>query len=144
MGVGYPVDLVVCACLGVDMFDCVYPTRTARFGTALTRFGLVDVKKCGLDDHGPLDPTCACATCTRYTRSYLASIFQKEPAACHFLTIHNLTFLLTLMRNLRASIIEGTLDTFVVSFLKDWFGNEPTPDWVRDALTAAGVDTSTL
>ena len=59
MGVGYPVDLVVCSCLGVDMFDCVYPTRTARFGTAITRHGLLDLKKCDPNtEFGPIDETC--------------------------------------------------------------------------------------
>ena len=61
MGVGYPEDLVVCACLGVDMFDCVFPTRTARFGSAFTRKGAIKLKKKAfILDFGPIDKTCTC------------------------------------------------------------------------------------
>ena len=69
MGVGYSEDLVVCSALGVDMYDCVFPTRTARFGTALTRKGGLKLKKKEyLNDFQKLDPDCSCPTCTTYTR----------------------------------------------------------------------------
>jgi len=79
MGVGYPVDLIVCACLGVDMFDCVFSTRTARFGTAFTKYGFLNIKKSDLStDFSPLEEGCTCEACTNYTKSYLHSIVGKE------------------------------------------------------------------
>ena len=71
MGVGYPEDLVVCACLGVDMFDCVFPTRTARFGSAFTRRGAIKLKKRKhLLDFGPIDETCTCNVTPLPTHSH--------------------------------------------------------------------------
>ncbi|ETV70660.1 queuine tRNA-ribosyltransferase, variant [Aphanomyces astaci] len=79
MGVGYPVDLVVCSALGVDMFDCVYPTRTGRFGTAITPKGLLRIKSADFaSDGGPLDATCACFVCTEYSRAYLHHVMKKD------------------------------------------------------------------
>ena len=75
MGVGYPEDLVVCVALGVDMFDCVYPTRTARFGNAFTDNGTINLKKSNFKfDYEPIDSQCDCETCLNYTKSYLNSI----------------------------------------------------------------------
>mmetsp|Transcript_36976 Transcript_36976/g.147516 ORF Transcript_36976/g.147516 Transcript_36976/m.147516 type:complete len:132 (-) Transcript_36976:421-816(-) len=75
MGVGYPVDLMVCVALGVDMFDCVYPARTARFGTALVKTGLLKVKSSAMaKDFRPLDPGCECTVCQNFTRAYIHSL----------------------------------------------------------------------
>ena len=72
MGVGYPLDIVVCTALGIDMYDCVYPTRTGRFGTALVHAGLIKLKAAAAaDDCGPIDATCACHVCARYSRSHI-------------------------------------------------------------------------
>lgn len=78
MGVGFPVDLLICASLGVDMFDCVYPTRTARFGTAFTRRGNVKLKKeiCCLD-LSPIEDGCRCETCLNYSRAFIHGIIGK-------------------------------------------------------------------
>lgn len=77
MGVGYPVDLMLCVALGVDMFDCVFPTRTARFGTALTTFGEIKLRnKIFQTDFRPLDIGCDCEACTHFTRAYLHMIEQ--------------------------------------------------------------------
>ena len=72
MGVGYPEDLISCVALGVDMFDCVYPTRTARFGTAFTSHGLIRLRNHHfINDYTPIDHNCTCQTCQYYTKSYL-------------------------------------------------------------------------
>lgn len=114
MGVGYPEDLVICACLGVDMCDCVYPTRTARFGTVFTKNGLIRLKNAQFKfDFRPIDEECSCETCQLYTRSYLHTIVTREEVACHYLSKHNVHYLLSLMGRLRQSIIDGKLEEFV-------------------------------
>ena len=76
MGVGYPEDLVACVAMGIDMFDCVYPTRTARFGTAFTRNGLIRVKNSQYKkDYRPLEEGCECESCRCYTRAYFNRLF---------------------------------------------------------------------
>lgn len=83
MGVGYPLDLVVCVTLGVDMFDCVYPTRTARFGTALVPEGMMRLKhKQYENDFRPIQEGCRCEACQRYTRSFLHGIVAKVGTLC--------------------------------------------------------------
>lgn len=136
MGVGYAVDLVICVALGVDMFDCVFPTRTARFGTALTKYGGLSLKQSQFEtDFAPISEDCPCFTCQNYTRAYLHSIIQKETTACHLLTIHNLAYQLNLMRQVRQSITEDRFPDFIVQFLHDLYGkSEDIPQWVKDAL----------
>lgn len=81
MGVGYPLDLVVCSALGVDMFDCVYPTRTGRFGTAMVPTGLLKLKNAAFaSDDAPLDAECECFVCARYRRSYLHALLKSNAA----------------------------------------------------------------
>ncbi|KAK2145430.1 hypothetical protein LSH36_682g01071 [Paralvinella palmiformis] len=83
MGVGFAVDLVVCVALGCDMFDCVFPTRTARFGSALVPTGQLQLKKDKYKkDFRPIDDSCSCSTCQRYTRAYLHTVVTREPVAC--------------------------------------------------------------
>jgi len=78
MGVGFPVDLVVCVALGVDMFDCVYPTRTARFGSALVDSGVISLKNNKYQyDYTPVDPNCSCHTCKNYTKAYLYTVSKR-------------------------------------------------------------------
>ena len=75
MGVGYPVDIALCAALGVDMFDCVFPTRTARFGTAFTSYGEIKLRnKMYAKDFTPLEEGCTCEACRHYTKAYLHMI----------------------------------------------------------------------
>lgn len=98
MGVGFPEDLVICVCLGVDMFDCVYPTRTARFGTAFSDEGLLKLRmEKFATDFNKIDNTCDCLCCSNYTRAYINSIIGKEEVAAHLLTIHNIRYLMRLM-----------------------------------------------
>ncbi|XP_060798467.1 queuine tRNA-ribosyltransferase catalytic subunit 1 isoform X2 [Neoarius graeffei] len=97
MGVGYAVDLVVCVALGCDMFDCVFPTRTARFGSALVPWGSLQIRqKQYAKDFQPIDPDCECPTCRRHSRAYLHALFKSDTAAMHHITIHNISYQLLL------------------------------------------------
>ncbi|MDR1603386.1 MAG: tRNA guanosine(34) transglycosylase Tgt [Gracilibacteraceae bacterium] len=119
MGVGSPDALVNGVLRGVDMFDCVLPTRIARNGTAMTRAGRVVIKNARYaEDFLPLDPGCACETCRHYSRAYLRHLFQaKEILGLRLLTLHNLHFLETLMREIRAAISAGDLAAYGRGFL---------------------------
>jgi queuine tRNA-ribosyltransferase len=119
MGVGRPEDLVAAVADGVDLFDCVMPTRNARNGTLFTSAGKINIKREEFKrDPRPLDPSCPCETCTRYSRGYLRHLFvANEILASRLNTIHNLTYYLGLMADLRAAVTAGTLATFKESFL---------------------------
>ena len=103
MGVGYPLDLVVCVALGADMFDCVFPTRTARFGVALVSKGSIRLK--GAENaalYESVDSECSCVTCRDYTRAYLHLLFKENcPLASQLLTRHNISYMMRLMRTMR-------------------------------------------
>jgi queuine tRNA-ribosyltransferase len=109
MGVGTPQDLTECVARGVDMFDCVYPTRLARHGTAITSAGKLHLARAPYRmDFGPLDPTCECSTCAHYSRAYLHHLMKcREMTGARLLTIHNLAFYLALMKRLRNEILAG-------------------------------------
>ncbi|MBO0728229.1 MAG: tRNA guanosine(34) transglycosylase Tgt [Acidimicrobiaceae bacterium] len=111
MGVGDPATIVDAVALGVDMFDCVLPTRLARHGTALTSSGRLSVRAASLAaDNGPLDPACRCAVCVRYERGYLRHLLAiGEPTAGRLLSLHNLVWLLAFAEEVRSSIVEGSL-----------------------------------
>jgi queuine tRNA-ribosyltransferase len=119
MGVGLPHDLAEAVGAGIDMFDCVVPTRNARNGTAFTGQGRVRLKNAALaEDLGPLDPTCSCLTCQRYSRAYLRHLFQtNEILGLHLATLHNIHFFLTLMRAMRRAIIDGCFAEWQSGFL---------------------------
>ncbi|MBN1569490.1 MAG: tRNA guanosine(34) transglycosylase Tgt [Acidobacteria bacterium] len=106
MGVGTPEDLVRCIAMGIDMFDCVLPTRNARNGCLFTSQGRILIKNAVYaDDEGPLDPECRCPTCNRYSRAYLRHLFLAgEHLSAVYNTIHNLTFYLDMMRKIREAI----------------------------------------
>jgi queuine tRNA-ribosyltransferase len=109
MGVGDPIGMVEAIARGVDMFDCVLPTRLARHGTALTSTGRYQVKNLSnASSAAPLDDACACSTCARYSRGYVRHLVQVgEPSAARLLTIHNLAWVLDLMRRARAAVLDG-------------------------------------
>jgi queuine tRNA-ribosyltransferase len=109
MGVGKPSDLVGAVLRGVDMFDCVIPTRSGRNGQAFTSFGTVNIRNAvHAEDGGPLDPACGCPTCTQYSRAYLHHLDKaKEILGSVLMTWHNLAFYQDLMAGLRAAIAEG-------------------------------------
>ncbi|KEP65807.1 UNVERIFIED_CONTAM: queuine trna-ribosyltransferase domain-containing protein [Hammondia hammondi] len=124
MGVGYPLDIVVCVALGCDMFDCVYPCRTARFGTALVREqgGVLRVKQTKYKlDLRPLDATCGCYACRNYTRAFFHASFGKMPTVSQLLTVHNLFFMQSLCLDMQRAIAAGTFPAFVRSFLLQLF-----------------------
>lgn len=114
MGVGTPTDLLIAVNSGVDMFDCVMPTRVARNGTLYTWRGKVSIKRNEFkDDPSPLDPECDCYTCKHYTKSYLRHLFLAgEILGSRLNTIHNLHFYMKLMERVRESIENGTWEEF--------------------------------
>jgi len=109
MGVGSPEEIVEYAHLGVDMMDCVLPTRAARHGLLFTSEGKISIKQARYaDDAGPLDPICACRVCSRYSRAYLRHLYAANEVLAQVLnTIHNLSFYLDTMRRVRHSIELG-------------------------------------
>ncbi len=110
MGVGYPQDIVAAVACGVDMFDCVMPTRHARNGHLFTSEGVINIRNAQYQrDTGPLDPACACSTCRTYSRSYLRHLDRcNEILGVRLGTVHNLHFYLELMRHIRAAIAAGS------------------------------------
>jgi queuine tRNA-ribosyltransferase len=118
MGVGTPEDLVEAVCRGIDMFDCVMPTRNARNGHLFTTFGVVKIRNAQYEfDTGPLDENCGCYTCQNYSRAYLRHLDKcKEMLGSRLNTIHNLYYYLQLMQGLRDAIASQTLDAFVKAF----------------------------
>ncbi len=110
MGVGSPVDFFTAVEHGVDLFDCVLPTRVARTGQVWTDAGRLNLRNAAfLDDAGPIDPTCACEACRNHSRAYLAHLFRaRELLAYRLATIHNVTWTLELLRRLRASLADGS------------------------------------
>ena len=114
MGMGSPLDLVESVALGVDMFDCVMPTRNARNGTLFTSMGRISIKNARFaDDMDPLDPECRCYTCQHFSRAYLRHLYMaKEMSAATLHTIHNLSFYLDLMRAIRRAIDEDRFEPF--------------------------------
>jgi queuine tRNA-ribosyltransferase len=121
MGVGTPEDLVHSVKAGIDMFDCVMPTRNARNGHLFTRFGDVKIKNARYKtDTGPLDPSCSCYTCQNFTRGYLHHLFRCGEILGGMLnTIHNLHFYQTIMAEMRAAIETGTLNDWSAAFARD-------------------------
>lgn len=140
MGVGYPEDILVCIALGVDMFDCVYACRTARFGSALTSSGKVQLsRKEFAKDFGPLDPQCGCMTCRTYTRSYLSMIAAKEGTAATLLSYHNIAYLLSLTRGARRAIEEGRFSAYVQDFFLAYYPKKDYPNWAVEALASVDI-----
>jgi queuine tRNA-ribosyltransferase len=118
MGVGTPEDLVACIGAGVDMFDCVMPTRNGRNGMAFTWNGNLIIKhRAHVDANIPLDENCACPTCQRFSRAYLCHLYKSREILAHMaMTTHNLYFYLELMREARAAILEQRFGEFTAEF----------------------------
>jgi queuine tRNA-ribosyltransferase len=118
MGVGTPEDLVECVARGVDMFDCVLPTRLGRNGGALTRTGRLNLRNARFaDDPGPLDPGCTCYACTHFSRAYIRHLTRaNEILGHHLLTLHNLHLMLTMAREIRESVLEGRFQAYREAF----------------------------
>lgn len=141
MGVGWPVDLVVCVALGCDMFDCVYPTRTARFGCALYRGDQINLHNSSFaGDPAPIDPDCPCSTCAEFSRAYLHAVVTRDATACHLITVHNVCYQLQLMRRIRDSISRDVFPEFVSQFMCERYGCiESIPEWVTEALASVNI-----
>ena len=124
MGVGSPDDLLEGVLRGIDMFDCVLPTRIARNGTAMTSQGKVVVRNASYaEDFSSLDPECDCYTCRNYTKAYLRHLIKcNEILGARLLTIHNLHFLLKLMENVREAIREDRLLDYKKDFFEKYYG----------------------
>lgn len=141
MGVGYPEDIIVCVALGADMFDCVYPARTARFGTALVPSGLLKIRNASMaTDWRPIQDDCECHTCANYSRAYLHLLSPKDSSiGAQLLTLHNIAYLTRLTNKARQAIIDGRFEQFVQQFMLNLYPNKEYPKWSYDALTFAGV-----
>ncbi|MES2020732.1 MAG: tRNA guanosine(34) transglycosylase Tgt [Pseudomonadota bacterium] len=122
MGVGKPDDIVGAVERGIDMFDCVLPTRSGRTGQAFTRSGPLNIRNAKFaEDTGPLDPTCACPVCTTWSRAYLHHLVRSgEMLGAMLMTEHNLWFYQALMADLRRAIAEGRLKSFADTFRHEY------------------------
>jgi len=120
MGAGTPEDLVECVARGIDMFDCVLPTRNARNGQLFTSLGRLNIKNAKYaEDESPVDPACRCYTCTHHSRAYLRHLYQAgEMTAGALNTLHNLTFYLDTMQRIREAIQLGTFEHFRQEFVR--------------------------
>jgi queuine tRNA-ribosyltransferase len=121
MGVGTPEDLVAGVANGIDMFDCVMPTRNARNGWLFTRFGDIKIRNARYkDDQLPLDETCGCYACRNFSRAYLHHLHRLgEILGARLNTIHNLYYYVELMREIRAALDENQFGRFVAQFGAD-------------------------
>jgi len=121
MGVGRPQDIIAAVLRGIDMFDCVMPTRHARNGHLFTSQGVVNIRNAAHQaDTGPLDPACACYTCRNYSRAYLRHLDRcGEILGSRLNTTHNLHYYLQLMRDLRAGIESGSLDEVIRRYVRE-------------------------
>ena len=118
MGVGTPADLVECVGRGIDMFDCVLPTRNARNGMLFTRQGKLVIKNARFrEDARPVDEQCQCYTCRTYSRAYLRHLYMaREILSYRLNTVHNLFYFTTLLEGLRTAIADGTYEEFRRTF----------------------------
>jgi len=120
MGVGTPEDLVECVERGVDMFDCVMPTRNARNGTLFTKYGKLGIRNAQYaNDPNPVEDGCGCYACRNYSRAYLRHLFAaSEILAARLGTIHNLYYYINLMQDIRKAIEEDRLQEFKTEFYR--------------------------
>ena len=126
MGVGDPIDLIENVMRGVDIFDCVAPTRLARHGHAYTKHGKINLKnKKYKDDFSKIDEHCDCYACKNYTKAYIRHLINaNETFGARLLSIHNIYFLHSLMNNIRENIKTSTLEEFKSEFIKDYYGDD--------------------
>ncbi|RAH52927.1 hypothetical protein BO85DRAFT_442749 [Aspergillus piperis CBS 112811] len=146
MGVGYPEDLIMGVALGADMFDCVWPTRTARFGNAVVPTGTLNLRhRSFAEDFRPVQEGCTCSICLPkeqgglgITRAYLHHLAAKETVGAHLLTMHNVHYLLSLMGLARQAIIEDRFPAFLRNFFGKLYGEKTDyPDHYRELYKMA-------
>lgn len=146
MGIGYPEDLVVSVALGADMFDCVWPTRTARFGNAITKNGVLNIRNAKYaHDFGPIETGCGCQCCREgglgITRAFVHHNASKETVSAHLLTMHNVWYQLNLMREMRESILEDRFPAYIRKFFAGLYPEKQDyPEWAVESLRKVNVD----
>ncbi|MCE5330191.1 tRNA guanosine(34) transglycosylase Tgt, partial [bacterium] len=125
MGLGDPIGILEAIDCGIDMFDCVLPTRISRNGSAFTRSGKINIKNARFsDDFSPIDEMCKCYTCRNYSRAYIKHLYKnREILSSILLSIHNLYFLFDLIRNCRLAIAGNNFTNFKNEFLKNYKNN---------------------
>ena len=128
MGVGFPEDLIEGVRRGIDLFDCVAPTRMGRNGTAFTSSGRINIKRADFrTDKRPLDEDCQCSACRRFSRAYIRHLFvSDEILGLRLLSLHNVHFLVSLMRGARAAIEAASFDSWASEWL-DRLASGPEP-----------------
>lgn len=126
MGIGFPEDIVEGVSRGIDMFDCVIPTRHGRNGNLFTREGRINIKHARyIRDERPVDETCSCYTCRTFSRAYLRHLFVSHELSSYFLnTIHNIYFYNSLLQTIRGALREGSFGAFYDQFKREWKGGE--------------------
>ncbi len=126
MGVGEPVDIIEGVIRGIDMFDCVLPTRIARHGHAFTKYGRINLKNAKYtEDFSPIEEDCDCYACQNYTKAYIRHLIKaNETLGGRLLSIHNIRFLIRLTENLRQAIKEDRLLKFKEEFYQDYFSSK--------------------
>ena len=129
MGVGFPEDLIEGTRRGVDLYDCVAPTRMGRNGTAFTSTGRLNVRRAELRESAePLDAACDCSTCSRFSLAYIRHLFNSdETLGLRLLSLHNVHFLVALMRRARAAILDGTFDRWSRDWLARYHSDTDPP-----------------
>ena len=126
MGVGDPIDLIENVMRGIDLFDCVSPTRLARHGHAYTKYGKINIKNNQYkEDFTPIEKGCSCYACQNYTKAYIRHLINvKESFGARLLSIHNITFLNNLMSDIRQSIKNDSILELKEKFIKDYYGDK--------------------
>jgi len=124
MGVGDPIDLIENVMRGIDIFDCVSPTRLARHGHAYTKFGKINLKNAKYkDDFSNVEDGCDCYACKNYTKAYIRHLITaNETFGARLLSIHNIAFLTNLMKDIRKNIKNDTLEEFREKFILNYYG----------------------
>jgi queuine tRNA-ribosyltransferase len=132
MGVGEPLDMLEAVASGVDMMDCVQPSRIGRHGTVFTKYGRLVIKNAKYaEDDRPLDEGCQCYACRNYTRAYIRHLFKAgEILGQRLATIHNLYFLVNMMKDARKSILEENFFSFKDEFTKNYLSNKDS-EWIK-------------
>jgi queuine tRNA-ribosyltransferase len=135
MGVGYPEDIVICSALGTDMSDCVYPTRTARFGRIFTDSGDIYISnKHRLDLNK--NEECDCSTCSKYSLAYL-SMIKGTSNFCRLTTTHNMLYMRNLTKRIREAILEDRYPEFIKSYMRNRY--KVVPEWIIEVLKKVNV-----
>jgi len=131
MGVGFPEDIIEGISRGIDMFDCVIPTRHARNGSLFTREGRINIKHAKyIKDESPIDEACQCYTCRTFSRAYLRHLFVAHELSSYFLnTIHNIFFYNNLLVTIRKALQEGTFNTLYGQYKTTWKGGEAQDEY---------------